>query len=194
MGRRNASGELKMTKNNNQQTLSAIVGIVAVVGLVMLISGAKTVEVYDPSAAGGIQCTKVMTANGYVFDCGSGLSEPTFGFGGPSGAQTVEVYREGGQQCARMLTDAGIVIDCGIDIGTLSTGFDTPSKVADQQRPDFIQGSFEADGGVTAFGAESRGSTFGVPREFTQGTGAEEPYLGINCWDTPQGRVCVGFD
>jgi len=180
-----------MAKNNNQQTLSAIVGIVAVVGLVMLISGAQTVEVYRE---GNMQCTKVMTANGYVFDCGSGLSEPTFGFGGPSGAQTVEVYRGGGQQCARMLTDAGIVIDCGIDIGILATGFDTPSKVADQQRPDFIQGSFEADGGVTAFGAESRGSTFGVPREFTQGTGAEEPYLGVNCWDTPQGRVCVGFD
>ena len=181
-------------KNNNQQTLSAIVGIVAVVGLVMLISGAQTAEVYDAKQAGGIQCYKVQTDNGFVFDCGSGISEPTFGFGGPSGAQTVEVYRDGNQQCARILTDKGYVIDCGIDIGILSTGFGAPSKVADQFRSDLIQGSFEVDGGVTAFGAESRGGTFGPSKEFTQGTGQSAPYLGVYCWDTDQGRVCAGFD
>lgn len=160
-----------MMKNNNQQTLSAIVGIVAVVGLVMLISGAQTAEVYDAKQGGGI------------------------GFGGPSGAQIVEVYRGGNQQCARILTDAGIVIDCGIDIGILSTGFGVPSKIADQFRSDLIQGSFEVDGGITAFGAESRGGTFGPSKEFTQGTGQSAPYLGVYCWDTfDQGRLCVGFD
>jgi len=180
-----------MMKNNNQQTLSAIVGIVAVVGLVMLISGAQTAEVYRE---GNMPCTRVMTDNGFVFDCGSGLSEPTFGFGGPVGAQIVEVYRDGNQQCAKIATDKGYFIDCGFDIGTLSTGFGTPSKVADQFRPDYVQGSFEVDGGITAFGAESKGGTFGPSTEFTQGTGQSAPYLGVYCWNTDQGRLCAGFD
>jgi len=38
------------------------------------------------------------------------------------------------------------------------------------------------------------GQTFGPTTEFTQGTGQSAPYLGVNCWDTPQGRICTGFD
>lgn len=38
------------------------------------------------------------------------------------------------------------------------------------------------------------GKTFGPTTEFTRGTGQSAPYLGVNCWDTTQGRICTGFD
>ena len=68
-----------MAKDNAQDKhslmISAIVGMVAIVGLVIVLSGgpggAQTVEVYNPQAAGGTQCGQIITPSGYCYaNCG----------------------------------------------------------------------------------------------------------------------------
>jgi len=62
-------------------------------------------------------------------------------------------------------------------------GFGTPGKIQQGN----TQGYFAVDGGVTAQGAIAKG-TFGPSREFLEGARR------TNCWDTPQGRECFGYD